>query len=142
MAFNFRWPLLGLSIIILKKLSSEELYSLLIYIIDHQVTSQNHFDNFFPDIELPWRKNYLTAHKGAANGHLRRFNFKIISNVLYLNKKFFNLLRFNLLCVLFVILNLKQHCMFFINVQLANFFGINLFETDLDFPDLIPQNQV
>ena len=45
MAFNFCWPLLGLSIIILKKLSSEELYSLLISAIDHQATSQNHLDN-------------------------------------------------------------------------------------------------
>ena len=89
MAFNFRWPLLGLSIIILKKLSSEELYSLLISAIDHQATSQNHFDNLFPDIELPWKKNYLTAHKVAANRHLRHFNFKTINNVLYLNKKFF-----------------------------------------------------
>ena len=89
MAFNFRWPLLGLSIIILKKLSSEELYSLLISAINHQATSQNHFDNLFPDIEPPWKKNYLTAHKVAANRHLRHFNFKTINNVLYLNKKFF-----------------------------------------------------
>ena len=62
---------------------------MLISTIDHQVTSQNHFDNLFPDIELPWKKNYLTAHKVAANRHLRRFNFKIINNVLYLNKKLF-----------------------------------------------------
>ena len=76
MAFIFRWPLLGLSIMILKKLSSEELYSLLISAIDHQGTSQNHFDNLFPDIELPWEKNYLTAHKVAANRHLHHFNLK------------------------------------------------------------------
>ena len=89
MAFNFRWPLLGLSIIILKKLSSEELYSLLVSAIDYQATSQNHFDDLFPDIELPWKKKYLTAHKVAANRHLCHFNFKTINNVLYLNKKFF-----------------------------------------------------
>ena len=89
MAFNFRWPLVGLSIIIQKKLSSGELYSMLISAIDHQATSQNHFDNFFPDIELPWKKNYLTAHKVAANRDLRHFNFKTINNVFYLSKKFF-----------------------------------------------------
>ena len=51
MAFNFRWPLLG---IILKKLSSKQLYSLLISPIDHhQATSQKYFDNLFPDIKLP-----------------------------------------------------------------------------------------
>ena len=87
MAFNFRWPLLG---IILKKLSSKQLYSLLISAIDHhQATSQKYFDNLFPDIKLPWKKFYLTAHKVAANRHLRCFNFKIINNVLYLNKKLF-----------------------------------------------------
>ena len=62
---------------------------MLISTIYHQVTSQNHFDNLFSDIELPWKKNYLTAHKVAANRHLRRFSFKIINNVLYLNKKLF-----------------------------------------------------
>ena len=88
MAFNFCWPLLGLTIIILKKLSSKELYSLLISAIDLQATSQKYFDNLFPDIELPWKKIYLTVHKVAANRHLLCFNFKII-NVLYLNKKLF-----------------------------------------------------
>ena len=87
MAFNFRWPLLG---IILKKLSSKQLYSLLISAIDHhQATSQKYFDNLFPDIKLPWKKIYVTAQKVAANRHLRCFNFKIINNVLYLNKKLF-----------------------------------------------------
>ena len=56
-------------------------------------------------------------------------------------RSFFSSARLNLLCVLFVILKLKQHSMFFINVQLLKFFGTNLlfFETDLDFPNLTPQ---
>ena len=70
--------------------SSKQLYSLLISTTDHhQATSQKYFDNLFPDIKLPWKKIYLTAHKVAANRHLRCFNFKIINNVLYLNKKLF-----------------------------------------------------
>ena len=43
----------------------------------------------FPNIELPWKEIYLTAHKAAANSHLRCFNYKIINNVLYLHKTFF-----------------------------------------------------
>ena len=77
----------GSRIIIFEKLSSKELYSLLISAIDHQPTSQKYFDNLFPNIELPWKDTYLTACKVTANSHLRCFNYKIINNVLYLNKK-------------------------------------------------------
>ena len=55
MGFNFGWTLLG---IILKKLSSKQLYSLLISAIDHhQATLQKYFDNLFPDIKLLWKKS-------------------------------------------------------------------------------------
>ena len=81
--------LTGLRIIIVEKLSSKELYSLLISAIDHQPTSQKYFDNLFPNIELPWKEIYLTRRKATANSHLRCFNYKIINNVLYLNKKLF-----------------------------------------------------
>ena len=45
-----------------------------------------YFDNLFPNIALPWKKIYLTARKAT---HLRCFNYRIIDNVLYLNKKLF-----------------------------------------------------
>ena len=108
----------GSRIIILEKLSSKELYSLLISTIEHQPTSQKYFDNLFPNIELSWKEIYLTARKVTANSYLRCFSYKIINNVLYLNKK---------LCVLFVILKLKQHSIFFISAQLLKFFGINFY---------------
>ena len=43
----------GSRIIILEKLSSKELYSLLISAINHQPTSQKYFDNLFSNVELP-----------------------------------------------------------------------------------------
>ena len=46
----------GLRIIILEKLSSKELYSLLISAINHQPISQKYFDNLFSNVELPWRE--------------------------------------------------------------------------------------
>ena len=79
----------GSRIITLEKLSSTEFYSLLISAIDHQPTSQKYFDNLFPNVELPWKEIYLTVVKATANSHLRCFNYKIINNELYLNKKFF-----------------------------------------------------
>ena len=79
----------GSRIIILEKLSCEELYSLFNSGIYHQPTSQKYFDNLFPDIELPWKEIYLTARKATANSHLCCFHYKIINNVFYLNKKLF-----------------------------------------------------
>ena len=79
----------GSRIIILEKLSSKELYSLLISAIEHQPTSQKFFDNLFPNIELPWKEIYLTPRKATANSYLSCFNYKIINNVLYLNRKLF-----------------------------------------------------
>ena len=79
----------GSKIIILKKLSSKWLYCVLISTIDHQTTSHKYFNDLFPNIELPWKKIYLTAPKALANSHLHCFYYKIIYNVLYLNKKLF-----------------------------------------------------
>ena len=84
-----RHLLRGSRITILEKLNSKELYSLLISAIEPQPTSQKYLDNLFPNIELPWKEIYLTARKATANSYLRCFNYKIINNVLYLNKKLF-----------------------------------------------------
>ena len=62
---------------------------MLISAIDYQPTSQKDFDKLFSNIELPWKEIYLTARKAIANSHLRCFHYKIINNVLYLNKKLF-----------------------------------------------------
>ena len=112
----------GSRIIILEKLNSKELYSLLISAIEHQPTSQKYFDNLFPNIELPWKEIYLTACKATADSYLRCFNYKIINNVLYLNKKLFQFGKTQSpLC------SFCQHSIFFINVQLLKFFGIDFY---------------
>ena len=116
----------GSWIIGLEKRVSEELYSLLISAIDHQPTSQKYFDNLFPNIELHWKEIYLTAHEATANSHLCCFYYKII-NVLYLNRKLFQFSKTQSPLCSFIILKLKQHSMFFINVQLLKFFGIKFY---------------
>ena len=60
----------GSRIIILEKLSSKELYSLLISAINHQPTSQQYFGNLFSNVELPWKEIYLNARKATANSHV------------------------------------------------------------------------
>ena len=79
----------GSRIIILEKLSSKELYSLLVSAMNNKPISQKYFDNLSPNIELPWKKICLIVHKVTANSHLSSFNYKMINNVLYLNGKLF-----------------------------------------------------
>ena len=79
----------GSGIIILEKLNSKELYSLLISAIEYQPTSRKYFDNLFPNIELTWKEIYLTARKATSNSYLRCSHYKIINNVLYLNRTLF-----------------------------------------------------
>ena len=67
----------GFRIIVLEKLSSKELYPLLISAIDHQPTSKIYFDNLFLYIELTWKKIYLTVHQETTNSHLCCFHYKI-----------------------------------------------------------------
>ena len=110
----------GLRIIILEKLTFKELYSMLVSAIHHQPTSEKYFDNLFSNFKLPWKKIYLTSRNATANSHLRCFNYEVINNVFYLNKKFFTLVILNLLCILFVILKLKQNSTFFVNVPYEN----------------------
>ena len=114
-------------IIILEKLSSKELYSLLISAIEHQPTSEKYFDNLFPNIELHWKEIYLTARKATANSYLRCFDFKIINNVLYLNKKLFQFGKTQSPLCSFCHTEAETTLIFFINVQLLKFFGINFY---------------
>ena len=48
----------GSRITILEKLSSKELYSLLISAIEHHPTSQKYFDNLFPNVPVDTRRRF------------------------------------------------------------------------------------
>ena len=115
----------GSMIIILEKLSSKELYSLLFSAIDQQPTSQKYCGNLFPNMELPWKEIYLTTRKATANRHLLCFNYKII--MLYWNNKLFQFGKTQSLLCSFCHAEVKKHSIFFINVQLLKFFGINFY---------------
>ena len=117
--------LMGSRIIILEKLSSKELYSLLISAIDQYPTLQRYFDNLFPNIELPSKEMYLIACKAIVNSHLHCFHYKIINNVLYLNNKLFQFSKTHSTLCFFVRLKLKQHSIFFHKCSVLKFFGMN-----------------
>ena len=125
-------------IIILEKLNSKELYSLLISAINHQPTSEKYFDNLFSKVELPWKEIYLNARKATANSHLRSFNYKIINNAFYLNEKVFQFDKTQSpLCSIChnqaeTTLHVFHKCS--VAKTLRNQLSL-FFETDLDFPD-------
>ena len=128
----------GSRIIILEKLSSKELYSLLISATDHQPTSQKYFDNLFPNVELPWKEIYLTVVKVTANSHLRCFNYKIINNVLYLNKKPFQFGKTQSPLCSFCHAEAETTLHVFHKCSVTKILWNQLllfFETDLDFPE-------
>ena len=132
----------GSRIIILEKLSSKELYSLLIFAINHQPTSQKCFDNLFSDVELPWEEIYLNASKVTANSHLRSFNYKIINNVPYINEKLFQFGKTQspLCCFCHNQAETTLHVFHKCSVTKTLWNQLLLFfETDLDCPDLTPQ---
>ena len=132
----------GSRIIILEKLNSKKLYSLLISAIEHQPTSQKYFDNLFPNIELSWKEIYLTARKATANSYLRCFNYQIINNVLYLNKKLFQFGKTQSPLCSFCHTEAETTLHIFHKCSATKILWNRLllfFETDLDCPDLTPQ---
>ena len=132
----------GSTIIILEKLSSKELYSLLISAIDHQSTSQKYFDNLFPNIELLWKEIYQTVRKATANSHLRCFSYKIINNVLYLNNKLFQFVKTQSPLCSFCHTEAETTPHVFHKCSVTKILWNQLllfFVIDLDFPDLTRQ---
>ena len=125
----------------MEKLSSNELYSFLISAIDHQPTSQEYFDNLFPNIEVPWKEIYLTARNATANSHLRCFNYKIINNVLFLNKQLFQFGKTQSPLCSFCHTEAETTLHVFHECSVAKILWNQLLlfsETNLDFPDLAP----
>ena len=71
----------------LDKLHCRELYNILVYASPHKPTSQVYFENLFRDQELIWKDIYLLPRKVTLDSKIRSFQYKILNNVLYLNKK-------------------------------------------------------
>ena len=73
----------------LEKLTSKELYSILISKKTSIPTSQQYFNSLFPDSNLDWKLIYLLPREISRSTSCRAFQYKILKNVLYLNKMLF-----------------------------------------------------
>ena len=84
----------------------------------------------------------MTARKATANSNLRCFNYKIINNVLYLNKKLFQFGKTQSPLCSFCHTEAETTLHIFHKCSATKILWKRLllfFETDLDFPDLTPQ---
>ena len=73
-------------ILILEKLTSKELYQILISSRTNKVTSVRYFETKF---NLDWTKIFVLTRLTAYNTYLRFFQYKILYNILFLNKKLY-----------------------------------------------------
>ena len=79
----------GSRILILEKLTSKELYQILISSRNNKVTSFTYFETKFNANNLDWTKIFILPHLTTYNTYLRSFQYKILHNILFLNKKLY-----------------------------------------------------
>ena len=77
------------NLISLDRLHCRELYSILVYISLRRPTSQIYFGNLFQEQDLNWKEIYLIMQKVWLDSYVRSFQYKVLNNVRYLNKKRF-----------------------------------------------------
>ena len=73
----------------MSKLNSVTLYETLIEANEIKPTSQTYFQNLFPNFNLDWKSIYLLPRRVTLDTNLRMFQYKLLNNVLYLNKMLF-----------------------------------------------------
>ena len=76
-------------ILILEKITSKELYKILISGRTNKVTSVTYFETKLNVNNVDWTKIFILARLIIYNKHLRSFHYKILQNILFLNKKLY-----------------------------------------------------
>ena len=72
------------------KLSSKKIYSILISNIVNKPTSNIYFEKLFENTTLDWNKIYLSPRLATIDTTLRSFQYKVLNNILFLNKKLYS----------------------------------------------------
>ena len=73
----------------LEKLISKQIYANLIHKMDYTPTSKAYYTIKFPSFESHWLQMYLLPRKVTKNAYDRMFQYKILNNILFLNKKLY-----------------------------------------------------
>ena len=73
----------------IEKLNSRQLYSLLVYTHPFTPTSQKYLNELLKTDSFDWKQIYLLPRLVTLDSYSCSFQYKILNNVLYLNKKLF-----------------------------------------------------
>ena len=73
----------------LNKLTSKEIYNILIESTDSKPSAQIYYKNFFQNTNLDWKTIYMLPRIVTKDSRLQVFQYKLLNNVLYLNKMLF-----------------------------------------------------
>ena len=76
-------------VILLDKLTTRVIYSVLLLSSGNTPTSQKYFGKVFPNEKLDSKKIYILPRVVTINSFQRNFQYKILHNILYLNKMLF-----------------------------------------------------
>ena len=76
-------------VIVLDKLTSREIYSVLLLSSGNTPTSQKYFGKVFPNENFDWKKIYILTRVVTINSFQSNFQYKILHNIVYLNKVLF-----------------------------------------------------
>ena len=77
----------GSRILTLDKLSSTEIYAILISKFQNKPSSNFYFANLFNDNDIDWVTIYMLPRLATYNTYMWSFQFKLLNNILFLNKK-------------------------------------------------------
>ena len=85
------------TVIVLNKLTPREIYSVLLLSSGNTPTSQKYFGKVFPDENFDWKDIYILPRVATINSFQRNFQYKILHNILYLNKMLFTFSKIKIL---------------------------------------------
>ena len=113
-----------------QKATSKELYWILLTTVNHKPTLQKYFEKEFTDPSLDWKEIYMTPRIVSSNTYMKYFQYRILNNILFLNKNFFLFNFFSLRnqtrhYVLFLKKKMKLYSIFTFIVQTLEISGIN-----------------
>ena len=89
----------NIRVIVLDKLSSREIYSVLLLSSGNTPTSQEYFGRVFPNENFDWKKNFVLPRVVTINSLQRNFQYKILYNILYVHRMLFTLEKEKHICV-------------------------------------------
>ena len=84
--------------ILFRKTKSRELYNLQLILNVEKPTAQTYFEKKIQNRKLEWKDIYTLPRRVTINTNLRIFQYKLLHNILYLNKMLYKFGKMSPLC--------------------------------------------